>query len=163
MAYARAIGSILFGTVAAMLAACAGAAPAGPMATTDITYAQLPARLCLDADAATWQGLRRGATRLALHVSNHTPSRKHSPTFTVRLAGDDKARRDVETLTLSVDNVTEAGPVPQHFLINLAQALDGVAQTPRICVELDVERTALESQEAERRVTISADWKTVAK
>lgn len=169
MAYHRAIGGILFGTFAAMLAACAGAAPAGSstvrasMASTETTYAQFPARLCLDADTATWQALRSGATRLALHLQHGTPSGRNSPTLNVRLAGDAKTRRDVETLTPGIDNRGEAGPVPQHFLINLAQALAGVAETRQVCIEVDVAQGELDTETAARGVKISADWQAIRK
>lgn len=166
MAYHYAIGGILFGTFAAMLAACAhaGAAPGGPsMASTETTYALLPARLCLDADAATWQALRSGATRLALHLHHRTPSGRNGPTLTLRLAGDAKTRRDIETLTPGIDNRTEAGPVPQHFLIDLAQALAGVDEAKQVCVEIDVAQAELDKELAAQHVTISADWQAIRK
>lgn len=164
MAYDRAICGIVFGTFAALAAACAQAGAEPTMASIETTYAQLPARLCLDADAATWQALRSGATRLALHVRHQTASPRNSPTLTIRLAGDAKTRRDIETLTLGIDNVGESGPVPQHFLINLAPVLPAARDGERVCVEVDVDR--IDAQDAalgERRVTISADWRATGK
>ena len=159
----RSIRGIAAGLVAALAAACAhaGAAPgATAMPSIETTWGELPATLCVPADAATWQALRTGATRLALEVRNHASSPRHSPTVTVRLAGHAKARRDVETLTLGIDNVDAGQPVPQRFLIDLAPVLAGVAQAPQVCVEIDVERTdAADPALAARRVTITVGWR----
>lgn len=167
MTYDRAIRGFFVGLLASLAAACAhaGAAPGEPaMASIETTYAQLPVQLCLDADAATWQALRSGAQRLALHVRHHTPSAHYSPTLTVRLAGDAGSRRDIETLTLGVDNVGESGPVPQHFLIDLASVLPPSRDGERVCVEIDVDRIdAQDDALAQRRVTISADWRAAGK
>jgi hypothetical protein len=165
MTYDHAFRGILAGALAAMVAACAhaGAAPANPsMTRIETTYGNLPVKLCLDADAATWRALRGGTLRLALHVAHQTPSRRNGPTLTVRLAGDAKTRRDVDTLSPGIDNVGESGPVPQHFLIDLAPALAQSPETPQVCVEVDVERIdAADTTLGERPVTLGADWQTV--
>lgn len=169
MTYDRAVRGIVGGALAALLAACvhAQAAPNGSsaMASVEHRYRELPARLCLDADPAVWDALAAGSTRLALHIRNHTPSKRYSPTFTVRLAGaGEKTQRDVDTLTMTVDRVAESGeqPEPQHFLIDLSHALTGQARTPQVCVEIDFDRNDTQAKALmDARVTLSADWQSI--
>ena len=150
---------------AAWLGACmhACATPAGPIATasTEATYADFPVRLCLGVDRADWPSLRDGSRRLALHVRNENPSPRYSPTFTVHLADEGtRAAAPIDTFTMAADTVDpqDTRTQPQHFLIDLRDALHDRPASNRLCIELALDRDGRHADAPSGCVAVSANF-----
>ena len=136
------------------------------MAPSETTYADFPLRLCLSVADADWPALRDGSRRLALRIRNENPSPRYSPTFTVHLAID-AARMEmpIDTFTMTADNVdplsTQAEP--QHFLINLRDALHDRPASNELCIELDIDRDGRLADAPSGGVAVSASFEIVGR
>lgn len=135
------------------LAACAFGAtppPARPAAPSSVmtTFRQLPVRLCVPVAAESWEALRRGDTRLVLHLQNQKPSNRYSPSFQVsRVESDSQAppaaTEVIQQFSMHPDPpARESGPPnPQHFSIDLRKHLPEGESPATLCFEVGIEKS----------------------
>lgn len=133
------------------LAGCAFAVtpPEGrpvPPSSMLTTFRQLPVRLCVPVTEESWDSLRRGETRLVLHLQNQKPSNRYSPSFQVsRVDPDPEASRaaaeEIQRFSMHPDPPSNKNgpPNPQHFSIDLRDHLPEGESPATLCFEVGIE------------------------
>ena len=131
----------LFAVTACALAQPASGSPPEARSSVLASPREMPVRLCVPVAAEAWQELRRGETRLVLHLRNQTPSYIYSPSFRVSLAGLAAKPVEVDQLSMHPDIVgSESGrPDPQHFAIDLRPHLPAATDRSTLCVEVGID------------------------
>ncbi|MDZ4350158.1 MAG: hypothetical protein U1A22_11560 [Xanthomonadaceae bacterium] len=136
-----------------LLLACACARPEVPAADSEpgstistsawTRYDELPARLCLEADAATRAAMLTGHRRVVVHIRHWFELERYSPTFVVaRLAHTREAGIDLGRFALHPEHRGPAGEPagPQRVAFSIDPDLPAdPGQDTTVCFEIRVE------------------------